>query len=176
VTAIVAPDRRARLTRAPGLANADGEMDTRPPYRLHDSVLYQLTLTSRLQERRLEEGLKTLGLTRITWCVLLAVENEGLRRPSDIAEFIGIDRTATSRALRGMEAEGWLRRISGAPDRRTTCVELTAEGRRLLQRATPVAEENGRHFTSKIGTGAARELARLLTRMREGEAGGLHRF
>lgn len=148
----------------------------RRPYRLHESVLYQLTLTSRMQERRLEEGLRALGLTRITWCVLLAVENEGLTQPSDIAEFIGIDRTATSRALRQMEAAGWVARSGGRPDRRTTTVALTDAGRALLARATPVAEENARHFLGKLAPGEGATLARLLARLREGEARNLVRF
>lgn len=155
-------------------------MDAPPPpaarYRLHDSVLYALTLTSRMQERRLEEGLRALGLTRITWCVLLAVQNEGLSQPSDIAGFIGIDRTATSRALRAMEAAGWLERRTGSRDRRTTTVALTAAGRDLLARATPVAEENARHFLGKLGPGEAEALARMLARLREGEARNLGTF
>ena len=83
-------------------------MKKEPPYRLHTSLGYHLSLASRLQERRLDEQLKTLGLTRTTWCILLAVGNEGLCQPSDIADFVGIDRTATSRALRHMEDDGLL--------------------------------------------------------------------
>ena len=74
-------------------------------YRLHNSLGYRLSRVARIQERRLDLGLRRIGLTRTTWCVLLAVGNEGLSQPSDIAEFIGIDRTATSRALRQMEAD-----------------------------------------------------------------------
>jgi DNA-binding MarR family transcriptional regulator len=164
-----------QVDSAGGLANA-GRMDARPTYRLHDSVLYQMTLTSRLQERRLEDGLRHLGLTRVTWCVLVAVGNEGLRRPSDIAEFIGIDRTATSRALRGMEAAGWVARESGSPDRRTTNVGLTPSGCDLLRRAIPVTEENNRHFLSKLTAAEGEELARLMARLRAGEARDLPRF
>ncbi len=138
-------------------------------YRLHASLMYQLTLTSRLQERRLEEALRGLGLTRITWCVLLAVHVEGLQQPSDIAQFIGIDRTATSRALRQMEASGWVARKSGEGDRRTTTVALTAAGVALLAKAAPMAEENGRHFTTKLPEGGGEALRELLAQMREGE-------
>ena len=51
-------------------------MAERIKYRLQQSLGYQLSVASRLQERRLDDGLKELGLTRITWCVLLAVGNE----------------------------------------------------------------------------------------------------
>jgi DNA-binding MarR family transcriptional regulator len=151
-------------------------MAAHPPYRLHDSLLYQLTLTSRLQERRLEERLRPLGLTRITWCILLVVAHEGRERPSEIAEHIGICRTAMSRALRQMEAEGWLHRRSGRPDRRTTTVALTEAGQQKLDAAIPVARENGQHFLAKLGGGEPAHLARLLARLREGESRDLTQF
>ncbi|MFC2968572.1 MarR family winged helix-turn-helix transcriptional regulator [Acidimangrovimonas pyrenivorans] len=145
-------------------------------YRLHASLLYQLTLTSRLQERRLEDGLRRLGLSRMTWCILLAVQVEGLTRPSEIAEFIGTDRTATSRALRQMEAAGWLDRHGGTTDRRTTRVALTEAGKALVDKATPVAEDNAAHFLSKLPAGGAEALAELLAALREGEPRNLLRF
>ena len=61
-------------------------------YRLHDSLGYQLSVTARLHKSRFDDMLKEMGLTRTTWCVLLAVCTEGLSRPSEIAGFIGIDR------------------------------------------------------------------------------------
>lgn len=151
-------------------------MSCHPPYRLHASLMYQLTLTSRLQERRLDDGLRAHGLTRITWCILLAVANEAITQPSDIAEFIGVDRTACSRALRQMEGQGWIARRNGEPDRRTTHVALTPAGRALLLAATPVAIENSEHFLSKLEPGDAETLGRLMARLREGEAKGLGLF
>jgi DNA-binding MarR family transcriptional regulator len=149
----------------------------RPPYRLHASLLYQLTLTSRLQERRLDEGLRALGLTRIAWCALLAVENEGLSQPSEIAEFIGIDRTAMSRTLRKMEAAGLVeRRVARGPDKRRTAVAPTPAGRAILWRATPVAEENAAHFLSKLPPEGAEALRRILADLRADEPRNLVDF
>ncbi len=145
-------------------------------YHLHASLMYQLTLTSRLQERRLEEGLRRLGLTRATWCVLLAVHVEGLTKPSEIAQYIGIDRTATSRALRQMESRGWLLRRSGTDDRRTTTVALTDCGAALLERAVPVARENLGHFMAKLGPDEATRLQALLATLREGEPRNITHF
>jgi DNA-binding MarR family transcriptional regulator len=151
-------------------------MTGRSPYRLHASLGYQLSLASRLQERRLDEGLRTLGLTRITWCVLLAVGNEDLRQPSDIARFVGIDRTATSRALRQMEDAGLIERESGTGDKRTTSVRLTPLGETRLAEGTPFAEENGRILESRLAPEERSELRRLLTKLREGEDTALPRL
>jgi DNA-binding MarR family transcriptional regulator len=139
-------------------------------YRLHASLGYHLTRAARIQERRLEDGLRTLGLTRTTWCILLAVGNEGLAQPSEIAEFVGIDRTATSRALRAMEARGLIARAAGNGDGRTTEVRLTDQGRARLARGTPMAEANNAVMLARLAPAEAEELKRLLARLTAGEA------
>ncbi len=139
-------------------------------YRLHSSLGYHLSRAARVQERRLDEGLRPLGLTRTTWCILLAVGSEGLSQPSDIAEFVGIDRTATSRALRGMDAAGLIARRSGNGDGRTTEVSLTALGNKMLRRGTPAAEDNNAVMEARLSPGETEELKRLLTRLIRGEA------
>ena len=139
-------------------------------YRLHASLGFHLSRAARVQERRLEEGLRTLGLTRTTWCILLAVGNEGLAQPSEIAEFIGIDRTATSRALRSMEADGLISRTAGNGDGRTTEVRLTTLGRARLARGTPMAEANNAVMQARLSEAEAEDLRRLLARLTEGVA------
>ncbi len=145
-------------------------------YHLHASLGYQLSLTARIQERRLEDGLRELGLTRIQWCVLLAVGNEKLRHPSDIAVFIGVDRTATSRALRAMEEDGLIRRKTGTGDRRTTAVTLTSRGYRLLEAGTPLAKANNALMAARLTVDEMADLQRLLHRVREGDPAELPRF
>ena len=139
-------------------------------YRLHASLGYHLSRAARVQERRLEEGLRTLGLTRTTWCILLALGNERLAQPSEIAEFVGIDRTATSRALRAMETHGLISRTAGDGDGRTTEVRLTALGRARLAAGTPMAEANNAVMHARLSPAETEELKRLLSRLTEGEA------
>ena len=145
-------------------------------YRLHASLGYNLSLAARLQERRLDDALKTLGLTRTTWCVLLAVGAESLTQPSEIATFIGIDRTATSRALRMMEADGLLTRENGLADKRTTHVRLTALGQKLIEKGTPFAIENNALMRAKLTEEEHGQLMDLLAKVTEGENTGLSSF
>ena len=146
------------------------------PYRLHASLGYNLSLAARLQERRLDDALKTLDLTRTTWCILLAVGNEGLTQPSDIATFVGIDRTATSRALRTMETAGLIEREAGRRDRRTTTVSLTDLGVQRIAQGTPYAVQNNALMRRKLGTEDYGHLVTLLERLTEGESAGLSVF
>lgn len=145
-------------------------------YRLHLSLGYHLSLAARMQERRLDDWLRPLGLTRTTWCILLAVENEGLTRPSAIAEFVGIDRTATSRALRQLEEAGLITRRAATNDRRMTDVALSPEARALVAQGTPLARENNRLIAEKLTPDEADDLRRLLAKTLAGEPLDLRRL
>lgn len=144
-------------------------MDETGKYRLHHSLAYHSSLVARLQERWLDEQLRALGLTRTTWCILLAVQNEGLTRPSAIANFVGIDRTATSRALRQMEEEGLITRHTAPVDKRMTKVALRARARALVTKGTPLAVENNRRLAQKLTDAERDALIRLLGKILEGE-------
>jgi len=145
-------------------------------YDLHAAIGYQLTLTARQAERRFETALKTLGLTRITWCILLASGEADLHYPSDIADFIGIDRTATSRALRQMENSGLVSRTAGQKDGRMTEVRLTSSGREKLAAAAPLAREARAETEGRLTKEELAELTRLLEKLRSRESAPLKRL
>lgn len=138
-------------------------------YPLQASQGYLVALYSSINNRRFESALAPLGLSRVNWCILLAAGQEGLTAPSDIAEFIGIDRTATSRGLRRLEADGLVHRESGTKDRRKTTVRLTEEGSTRLVQANAAASENAEHFTSKLTTEELEKFIATLKKLMAGE-------
>lgn len=139
-------------------------------FSLHDSVGHHVTRAARIVERRVENNLRSFGLTRVGWCVLLAVAEEGKKNPSDIAEFVGIDRTATSRALRVLENEGLIGREMGRDDRRTTEVKLTPKGDELFRTVLPACRDANNHFHAKLSDDELETLRVLLAKLTEGEA------
>jgi MarR family transcriptional regulator, transcriptional regulator for hemolysin len=138
-------------------------------YRLYESLGFALSRAARIQERRLDHGLKSLGLTRLTWCILLGVGNEGLAQPSDIAAFVGVDRSAVSRALRQLERDGLVASIVGEKDGRTRSVHLTDTGRERLTAGEPLARANNDVMTERLGATNAARLKELLSVLIEGE-------
>lgn len=129
-----------------------------------------------MTERPFEDALREFGLTRITWCILITVLNERLSMPSAIADFIGIDRTATSRALKSLEKSQLIERASGTSDKRTTTVRLTHKGQELMARAIPVAQHHRAHFADKLSIAEQKQLFDLLARLRVGEDTALTTF
>lgn len=148
-------------------------MPSQKPYLLHASMGYQLSKTARLQERGFEAGLKSLGLSRITWCILLAVQTESLRNPSAIADFVGIDRTATSRALTKMARDGLVERNEEKSDGRRASVRATTLGQERLEMATRCARKNAAHFEGKLTDTERETLRNLLAKLQSGEGSAL---
>ena len=139
---------------------------------LLDSIGHHISKSARIVERRVEDGLRQHGLTRIGWRILLAVQEERLRKPSDIAHAVGIDRTATSRALRQLEVDGLIAREMGREDRRTTEVSLTDAGRDVLTQATPMCRAALAHLEQNFTKAELAELKRLLQRLNKDPNGG----
>jgi DNA-binding MarR family transcriptional regulator len=66
--------------------------------------------------------------------VLVAIERHGPLRLSDLAGYAGLNPTMLSRLIPKLEVAGVMRRLVAEGDRRVCRVEITARGRRLLER------------------------------------------
>ncbi|MCG6115410.1 MAG: MarR family winged helix-turn-helix transcriptional regulator [Mesorhizobium sp.] len=138
-------------------------------FQLHQRLGYKVSRLSRIMQSRLERLIAEQGLTRLMWCVLTGIGDEGVSTPSELADYIGITRPATSRLLREMEAKGMVLRHGSDADGRGKTVSLTPFGQKLLEAARPSMEAVNQHFTSKI---EPEELARIMSaleRLAEGE-------
>ena len=140
-------------------------MDAATKFHLHDSLGYRLTYVARLSERRFEELLAPTGLTRLAWCALCAIAYEGLARPSDIAAFIGVDRTALSRILRRMERDGFVTRALDAADGRGRSVAVTPKGREAVAQGAAASRDNTAHFAAALTPDERETLDRILDRL-----------
>jgi len=137
-------------------------------YDLHASLGYQLTITARIQQRRLERQLRTLGLTQAGWRILLAVASDGFTSLPAIAGYAGAGRIATARALRWMQRDGLVERGDGDGQAKGPHYRLTESGRATIAAATPMAEASDAVMADMLGHHDMAELKRLLTRLRQG--------
>jgi MarR family transcriptional regulator, transcriptional regulator for hemolysin len=138
-----------------------------PDYELHKRLGYRVSRLSRIMQSRLERMIAEQGLTRLMWCVLTGVGEEGVTTPSELADYIGITRPATSRLLREMEAKGmvaqWQRRRRTRQDRR-------ADGPRpAIAGAAVSVEAVNDHFTSKLKPEELATLHACIERLVAGE-------
>lgn len=120
-------------------------------YRLHQRLGYRASRLARIMQTRLEALIAEHGLTRLMWCVLTGVGEEGVRTPSDLADYVGVTRPAVSRLLRVLEQKGMLRRINGeGRDGRAVRIELTPYGDEVTRRTRVAVDRLNAHFTGKL--------------------------
>jgi len=138
-------------------------------FQLHQRLGYKVSRLSRIMQSRLERLIAEQGLTRLMWCVLTGIGDEGVSTPSELADYIGITRPATSRLLRDMEAKGMVSRHGSDADGRGKTVSITPLGQKLLEAARPSVEAVNQHFTSKIEPDELARIMSALERLAEGE-------
>jgi DNA-binding MarR family transcriptional regulator len=92
---------------------------------------------------RLNELLRPLGLTfpRYEALMLLSFTRAGALPLGKIGERLQVHRTSVTNIVDKLEADGLVRRVPHAEDRRATLAEITDAGRATAQRATGALNE-----------------------------------
>lgn len=97
-------------------------------HRFKDGLGYKLSRAAKIVQSAANEVFRPLGLTRLSWTVLATIGFDGFDAPGTIARHIGIERTAVSRILRQLEADGLVERQVNERDGRGTRMVLSAAG------------------------------------------------
>src|SRR5262245_43344430 len=87
-----------------------------------------------------DDALRPLGLTASQLTILVVTANLGLARPTEVCEIVHLNISTLSRNVERMRTRGWLELVPGE-DARTQQFRLTAQGKRLLERAVPAWEK-----------------------------------
>ncbi|MEX0667364.1 MAG: MarR family transcriptional regulator [Acidimicrobiia bacterium] len=94
----------------------------------------------------------------------------GAMRMSELAEMALISRSAATRLVDKIEEAGYVERYVCPTDRRGMVVSLTAEGRKVQERAAPVVLRGlQRHFGRYLDEEQAEAMAHTFERILEGE-------
>jgi DNA-binding MarR family transcriptional regulator len=102
-----------------------------------------------------------LRITQFTSLQALARAGEPMTQGA-LGELLAVDSTTLTRTLRPLERANWIRRVAGR-DARERRIELSAQGRRVLERATPAWERVQRRLRAQLGPRDWAALDELLT-------------
>jgi DNA-binding MarR family transcriptional regulator len=109
-----------------------------------------------------EDACKDLGLTPAQFGVLTVLQAHPGLGQSSLARALGFDKVTVLRVLRGLQARGLVDRAPSADNRRNVCVNLTAEGERVLQLAQKPAERAYKRLMAPLDREQQEELLHLL--------------
>jgi DNA-binding MarR family transcriptional regulator len=103
-------------------------------------IAVRLRLLNRVVTNLYDDALRPLGLKVSQLNILVVAAKLGLARPAEVCDLLQLDTSTLSRNVERMRAHAWLE-IVPDEDARTQPFRLTAQGRRLLDRAFPAWEQ-----------------------------------
>jgi DNA-binding MarR family transcriptional regulator len=113
-------------------------------------IAVRLRLLNRVVTNLYDDALRPLGLKVSQLNLLVVTAKLGLARPARVCEILQLDPSTLSRNVERMRARGWLEVVPGA-DARTQPFLLTAQGKRLLERAVPAWKQAQQQACELLG-------------------------
>ena len=116
----------------------------------HTCIALRLRLLNRVVTNLYDDALRPLDLKVSQLNLLVVTAKLGLAQPAMVCDFLQLDTSTLSRNVERMRAKGWLEVVPGV-DARTQPFRLTAQGKRLLERAVPAWEQAQRQAGELLG-------------------------
>lgn len=119
--------------------------------RVRDACLcFHVQRAARALARRFDDVLRPLGLTNGQFSLLMSLNRPDPPPMSAIANFLVMDRTTLTAALKPLVRRGLVAVAPNPKDRRSRRLTLTAEGSSLLAQAVPIWELMHRHIEAQL--------------------------
>lgn len=129
---------------------------------------------ARALARRFDEAFRPVGLTNGQFSLMMALNRPDPPTIGVLAEFLAMDRTTLTAALKPLERRGIVTVTADRNDRRSRRLALTDEGRALLVEAVPIWQRTHDEIDAQLAEGSPSRLrddlgllARLEDRHRE---------
>lgn len=136
-------------------------------FHLDDFLPYRLSVAAAQISRRFAARYaEEAGLTIPEWRVLAHLNHSGTVSVRDIHSRVNLDKSMISRAASRLQEAGLVRKSGHEEDRRLISLELTAQGKMLMQRLGRIADDFQAELLAEIGGDAEamnRVLALLMT-------------
>src|SRR5262245_30486639 len=122
-------------------------------------IAVRLRLLNRVVTNLYDDALRPLGMKVSQLNILVVTAKLGLSQPAKVCDLLQLGTSTLSRNVERMRAKGWLEVVPGE-DARTQPFRLTAQGRRLLERAVPAWEMAQGKAVELLGDDGVAPLAR----------------
>ena len=152
--AVTIPERPKAAPRSPA-ARARSAEDRRKELEVEETLGWLFIDIHRLLTKEFEGRIKSLGLTRPQWRVLMTLKRtEGGMSQTELAELTATEKAPLGKILDRLEEGGWIERKNHPTDRRARRVYATSKIER---------------FTDDLAAAAKATFARTLQGVRQGE-------
>jgi DNA-binding MarR family transcriptional regulator len=127
-------------------------------------IAVRLRLLNRVVTNLYDDALRPLGLKVSQLNLLVVAAKLGLARPAQVCEVLQLDTSTLSRNVERMRAHGWLE-VVPEEDARAQPFRLTAQGKRLIEKAVPAWEEAQQKAAELLGEEGMALLTRTVSKL-----------
>ena len=110
----------------------------------------RLRLLNRVVTNLYDDALRPLGLKVSQLNILIVTSRLGLARPAQVCERLQLDASTLSRNVKPLRGHGWLE-VVPEEDARSQPFRLTAQGKRLIEKAIPAWEKAQQQANELLG-------------------------
>ena len=114
-------------------------------------IAVRLRLLNRVITSFYDDALRSLGLKVSQLNILIVTARLGLARPAQVCEILQLDVSTLSRNVKPLQAHGWLEVVPDE-DARAQPFRLTAQGKRLIEKAIPAWEKAQQQASELLGS------------------------
>jgi DNA-binding MarR family transcriptional regulator len=129
----------------------------------------RLRLLNRVVTNLYDDALRPFGVKLSQGNVLAVTAKLGVARPAQVCDILELDTSTLSRTVDRMVANGWLEVVPDE-DGRSQPFRLTAEGRKLMERALPAWEQAQAQARKLLGEDGLRLLDAAIGRVKAAHA------
>jgi DNA-binding MarR family transcriptional regulator len=134
-------------------------------------IAVRLRLLNRVVTNCYDDALRPLGLKVSQLNILIVTARLGLARPAQVCEILQLDASTLSRNVKALQAHGCLEVVPDE-DARAQPFRLTAQGKRLIEKAVPAWEQAQRRATELLGNEGIALLDKAAKKLRQAKAEG----
>ncbi len=135
------------------------------PFAPEDYALHLVSAIAQLRDSALDGALSPFGLNVTRYRVLAGLNGIGVMSMTELAGFLGLDRTTLTRVADQLVAEGLVVRVAAPSDRRQVLLEITEPGGQLFKAAVSVLIAANAGLTEGLEADETRAAARTLKRI-----------
>lgn len=130
-------------------------------------VAVRLRMLNRVVTNIYDDALRPLDLKVSQMNILVAAAKMGTARPIEVCEYLHLDVSTLSRNVERMKVRRWLEVVPDE-DGRSQPFRLTAQGRKLLEKAMPAWREAQQQVKKVLGDGFVDQLNQVMKRVSKG--------
>ncbi|MDQ2075483.1 MarR family winged helix-turn-helix transcriptional regulator [Marinimicrobium sp. ABcell2] len=124
--------------------------NTQRDFHLHNSFTFWISRLASAMKDTFNQKLADWEVTYPQWMILNVLHHELANTPAQIADNIGVDRSAVTRLLDRLEAKKLVERMHDGLDRRSVKILITRQGVTLMNELNTAARDHQQLFLDQM--------------------------